>query len=143
MRTPLDTLNFSNRFVKQLPADPVTDNFCRQVESACFSYVTPTQVQSPKTLATSSDVLETLGISGDTTDLLNNPALADILTGNRRLPGMKPYATCYGGHQFSNWARQLGDGRAINLGEVTTEQGFYTLQLKGAGMTPTPDAQMA
>ena len=43
---------------------------------------------------------------------------------------------CYGGHQFGNWAGQLGDGRAITLGEVQTENGLYSLQLKGAGVTP-------
>ena len=49
---------------------------------------------------------------------------------------MDAHATCYGGHQFGNWAGQLGDGRAINLGEVNTEQGHLMLQLKGAGPTP-------
>ena len=50
---------------------------------------------------------------------------------------METYATCYGGHQFGNWAGQLGDGRVINLGEIQTQQGeHWTLQLKGAGLTP-------
>ncbi len=50
---------------------------------------------------------------------------------------MDPYAACYGGHQFGNWAGQLGDGRAINLGEIVTRQsGRQILQLKGAGPTP-------
>ena len=50
---------------------------------------------------------------------------------------MDPFAMCYGGHQFGNWAGQLGDGRAINLGEVKTENSdHWTLQLKGAGPTP-------
>ncbi|HBF63438.1 MAG TPA: YdiU family protein, partial [Gammaproteobacteria bacterium] len=57
-------------------------------------------------------------------------------SGSRILPGMDPHATCYGGHQFGNWAGQLGDGRAINLGEVTTPNGHLMLQLKGAGPTP-------
>ncbi|MGZ5012369.1 MAG: protein adenylyltransferase SelO, partial [Methylobacter sp.] len=53
------------------------------------------------------------------------------------LPGMFPYATCYGGHQFGVWAGQLGDGRAINLGEAVNRRGeHWTLQLKGAGETP-------
>lgn len=136
MSSSLHNLKFSNRLTEQLPADPVTDNYCRQVESACFSYVNPTQVKSPKTLTISSEVLESLGISGDIPDLMNDSAFAEVFTGNKLLPGMKPYASCYGGHQFGNWAGQLGDGRAINLGEVTTKNGFLTLQLKGAGMTP-------
>jgi uncharacterized protein YdiU (UPF0061 family) len=50
---------------------------------------------------------------------------------------MEPFAMCYGGHQFGHWAGQLGDGRAINLGEVVNAQGErWMLQLKGAGPTP-------
>ena len=50
---------------------------------------------------------------------------------------MDPHATCYGGHQFGNWAGQLGDGRAINLGEIVNAVGNrWVLQLKGAGPTP-------
>jgi len=60
-----------------------------------------------------------------------------VFGGNRLLPGMEPFAMCYGGHQFGNWAGQLGDGRAINLGEVVNRRGeHWTLQLKGAGPTP-------
>jgi uncharacterized protein YdiU (UPF0061 family) len=59
------------------------------------------------------------------------------LAGNALLPGMTAYATCYGGHQFGNWARQLGDGRAIFLGETINGAGQrFELQLKGAGSTP-------
>jgi uncharacterized protein YdiU (UPF0061 family) len=62
---------------------------------------------------------------------------AEILAGNRVLPGMRPYAARYGGHQFGHWAGQLGDGRAITLGEVIAADGTrQELQLKGAGMTP-------
>jgi uncharacterized protein YdiU (UPF0061 family) len=49
---------------------------------------------------------------------------------------MAPYAACYGGHQFGNWAGQLGDGRAITLAEVKAPSGTWELQLKGAGPTP-------
>ena len=75
-----------------------------------------------------------LGISDDDVD---TPAFAHLVTGNLVTPDMDPYAMCYGGHQFGNWAGQLGDGRAIALGEVLTEDdGYQTLQLKGAGPTP-------
>jgi serine/tyrosine/threonine adenylyltransferase len=64
-------------------------------------------------------------------------AFVDALSGNGLLPGMETYATVYGGHQFGNWAGQLGDGRAILLGEVaTSSQAHFELQLKGAGATP-------
>jgi uncharacterized protein YdiU (UPF0061 family) len=62
---------------------------------------------------------------------------ARVFGGNEQLDGMDPFAMCYGGHQFGNWAGQLGDGRAINLGEVVNAKGeHWTLQLKGAGPTP-------
>ena len=59
------------------------------------------------------------------------------MCGNYIPTGTKPYAMCYGGHQFGNWAGQLGDRRAINLGEITNKNGEkWSLQLKGAGPTP-------
>ena len=62
---------------------------------------------------------------------------AEIFGGNRSAPGMKPYANRYGGHQFGNWAGQLGDGRAIVLGELEgSDRRSYEIQLKGAGSTP-------
>jgi uncharacterized protein YdiU (UPF0061 family) len=61
----------------------------------------------------------------------------EVLAGNRVLPCMQPYAARYGGHQFGHWAGQLGDGRAITLGELVSPNGDrYELQLKGAGKTP-------
>src|SRR5581483_9773454 len=65
----------------------------------------------------------------------------EILAGNR-VDGLQPYAANYGGHQFGQWAGQLGDGRAITLGEIVTGTGErWELQLKGAG--PTPYARTA
>ncbi len=69
--------------------------------------------------------------------LADRDELARVLGGNRLAAGSVPYAARYGGHQFGNWAGQLGDGRAIALGEVTDIDGVHqTLQLKGAGPTP-------
>jgi uncharacterized protein YdiU (UPF0061 family) len=69
-------------------------------------------------------------------------ASVHVLAGNRVLAGMRPYAARYGGHQFGNWAGQLGDGRAITLGELRAVNGtIHELQLKGAG--PTPYARRA
>ena len=65
------------------------------------------------------------------------PEFAEVFGGNALYAGMEPYAACYGGHQFGNWAGQLGDGRAITLGEVVNASGErWELQLKGAGPTP-------
>ncbi len=63
------------------------------------------------------------------------PEFAALVSGNAVLPGMEPFAGVYGGHQFGVWAGQLGDGRAILLGEVRTPDGPWELQLKGGGIT--------
>ena len=130
----LATLKFDNRFSRELPADPETSNTRRQIRDACFSRVLPTKVAAPALVGFAREVAEALGLSeGDCT----SDAFAAIFTGNRVLPGMDPHATCYGGHQFGTWAGQLGDGRAIILGEVLNAAGErHVLQLKGAGLTP-------
>jgi uncharacterized protein YdiU (UPF0061 family) len=85
-------------------------------------------------LAWSPEVAELLGLPRDAASA---SPLVEALAGNHVLPGMDPYAACYGGHQFGNWAEQLGDGRAITLGELVVRPGArYELQLKGAGPTP-------
>jgi uncharacterized protein YdiU (UPF0061 family) len=127
-------LAFENSFVHELPADPVLTNTPRQVHNACYTRVDPTPVSAPRLLAWSDETGELLGI--------RHPAAADgraaeVLGGNRVLAGMQPYAARYGGHQFGHWAGQLGDGRAITLGEVIAPGGTrQELQLKGAGRTP-------
>ncbi len=127
-------LVFDNRFVRELPADPEAGTHVRQVHGACYSRVAPTPVRHPDLLAWSPEVAALLGWDeGD----VRSPRFAAVFGGNELLPGMEPYAACYGGHQFGNWAGQLGDGRAITLGEVIDPRGErWELQLKGAGPTP-------
>ncbi|MDB5886031.1 MAG: hypothetical protein JWR74_2202 [Polaromonas sp.] len=67
---------------------------------------------------------------------LESAEMLDALTGNQPLPGASPIASVYSGHQFGTWAGQLGDGRAILLGEIETRSGCQEIQLKGAGPTP-------
>ncbi|MCK5121393.1 MAG: YdiU family protein, partial [Methylococcales bacterium] len=130
----LDTLVFDNRFVKELPADIETKNFRRQVTDACYSRVLPTQVSEPTVVAYAKEMAAQLGL---TTDDCESAQFANVFVGNELLSDMDPYAMCYGGHQFGQWAGQLGDGRAINLGEVLNQQNQrWALQLKGAGPTP-------
>ena len=125
---------FDNRFVRDLPGDPLTDVYPRQVPGACWSRVAPTRVASPRLLAHAREVASLVGI---TPEGLGERRFASVFGGNELLPGMEPYAACYGGHQFGNWAGQLGDGRAITLGEVLNARGErWELQLKGAGPTP-------
>ncbi len=58
----LDTLHFDNRFIQQLPADPVTENRCRQISGSCYSWVSLTPVTNPKLVAFSADMAATLGL---------------------------------------------------------------------------------
>ncbi|MFO0062188.1 MAG: protein adenylyltransferase SelO family protein, partial [Planctomyces sp.] len=128
----LDLTEFHRRFVDGLPGDSEPANFRRQVRGAAYSRVLPTPVSAPRLLAWSEDLAATLGLP-----LIPDDSAADVLSGNRLLPGMDPFAMCYGGHQFGNWAGQLGDGRAINLGEMRGPDGrWWMWQLKGAGPTP-------
>ncbi len=130
----LDDLIFDNRFIRELPADPETVNNRRQVFSACYSRVLPTKVANPQMVAYSREVAELLDLSEE---VCKSADFTQVFVGNSLLPGMDSYASCYGGHQFGNWAGQLGDGRAINLGEIINRKGErFTLQLKGAGSTP-------
>ena len=126
-------LNIKDTFNKELPADPILENSRRQVEKACFSYVHPKRTSKPELLHVSPEMIENLGLSKE--DSQSNEFLK-LFTGNTLLPNTKPYAMCYGGHQFGNWAGQLGDGRAINLAEVTHKNKRWAIQLKGAGATP-------
>ncbi|MGL1932341.1 MAG: YdiU family protein [Desulfotalea sp.] len=133
-KNTLNSLNFDNSFVRELPADKELKNFRRQVAGASYSRIQPTTVSNPKLLAYSEDMANKLGISSS--DCLSS-LFTEIFSGNKILEGMDPFAMCYGGHQFGNWAGQLGDGRAINLGETINKNGErFTLQLKGSGATP-------
>ena len=122
---------FENTFVGELPGDPVLTNSRRHVRNASYTRVAPTPVRAPRLLAWSDALGEQLGLARPSS------LAVDALAGNRVLPGMEPYAARYGGHQFGHWAGQLGDGRAITLGELIARDGSrQELQLKGAGLTP-------
>ena len=137
--SPLTGLQFDNAFTRTLPADPVSDNYRRQVAGAAYSRVHPTPVAAPSLVAHAAEVATLLDLTP--ADCASPPFLR-VFAGNELWPGMDPYAMCYGGHQFGHWAGQLGDGRAINLGETVNRAGQrWTLQLKGAG--PTPYSRMA
>ena len=124
------SFNFDNAFVRELPGDPSSSPHSRQVHGAAFSRVKPTPVASPRLIAYSKEVAALVGF---TPDDVTSPLFADIFGGNALLEGMEPYAASYGGHQFGTWAGQLGDGRAITLGEVLNAAGQrWELQLKAA-----------
>ena len=127
-------LRFDNAFVRELPGDPDSDRRPRQVRGALYSRVMPTPVPAPRLLAVAPEVAALLGLGGAD---IESPAFAQVFAGNLLYEGMEPYAANYGGHQFGYWAGQLGDGRALTLGEAITGDGArWELQLKGAGPTP-------
>jgi uncharacterized protein YdiU (UPF0061 family) len=135
----MNSLRFDNTFVRELPGDPAHGPQRRQVHGASYSRIDPTPVTEPRLIAYSREVAALLDIPE--TDIAS-PEFAQVFGGNALLEGMQPYAANYGGHQFGVWAGQLGDGRAINLGEVVNRNGErWELQLKGAG--PTPYARTA
>ena len=87
----------------------------------------------PHWVAHSPDCAQLLGLPPGWTQ---HPEALAALSGNAPWPGMRPLASVYSGHQFGVWAGQLGDGRALWLGEVDTPAGPQELQLKGGGLTP-------
>ncbi len=127
-------LHFDNAFVRDLPGDPRCEPGPRQVEGALYSRVDPDPVAAPRLLAHSAEMAQKLGFTGAE---VTAPEFAQLFGGNVLIEGMQPFAANYGGHQFGQWAGQLGDGRAISLGEVINAAGErWELQLKGAGPTP-------
>jgi len=87
----------------------------------------------PHWVAQSPDCAQSLGWPADWAE---QPGALAAMSGNALWPGMRPLASVYSGHQFGVWAGQLGDGRALWLGELATPAGPQEIQLKGAGMTP-------
>ncbi|KAK7270043.1 hypothetical protein RIF29_22918 [Crotalaria pallida] len=134
-RFKLEHLNWDHSFVRDLPADPRTDSFPREVLHACYTKVSPSvEVDNPQLVAWSEPVADLLDLDHKE---FERPDFPLIFTGASPPVGALPYAQCYGGHQFGMWAGQLGDGRAITLGEILNSKSErWELQLKGAGKTP-------
>ena len=120
---------FQKDFTETFKGDDSGDRTPRQTPGMLYSKAEPTPVANPKLLAWSVKLAEELEIRKPSE---NEVA---VLAGNEITPSMFPYAACYAGHQFGNWAGQLGDGRAITLGELSSKKGIFELQLKGAGPT--------
>ena len=94
-----------------------------------YQVVNPTPVKNPKTLMFNEDLADSLGIK------LGNEEVLNFFSGNGLPEDSVPIALNYAGHQFGNFVQQLGDGRAVLLGEINTKDGMYDLQLKGSGKT--------
>ena len=122
-------IQLTNFFSDQLPADPNLENTRREVLEAVYSFVRPIKTSNPTLLHVSDEIQQILGFSNED---IQSKEFLEFVTGNSVLKNSKPFAMCYAGHQFGNWAGQLGDGRAINLGEIKD----WAVQLKGSGPTP-------
>lgn len=108
------------------------DNSYARLPSRLFAPQAPMPVAAPDPIAVNRPLAIRLGVDADA--LAADPAL---LTGNRLAPGAEPIAQAYAGHQFGNWVPQLGDGRAVLLGEVVAPDGArFDIALKGSGPTP-------
>jgi uncharacterized protein YdiU (UPF0061 family) len=99
-----------------------------------YAKLAPTPVAAPKLVRINRRLADQLGLDADA--LATEPGV-EMLAGNRVPPGAEPIAMAYAGHQFGGWSPQLGDGRAILLGEVIGKDGVRRdIQLKGSGRTP-------
>ncbi len=116
---PFDGLTWTNRFAALGP------DF--------FTELPAQGLPDPHWVAVSADCARLLGLPPD---WACSPEALTTLSGNTNAPGMRPLATVYSGHQFGVWAGQLGDGRALWLGEIASPHGTQEVQLKGAGLTP-------
>lgn len=151
----LHSIPKSNVFTSNLPADaefptpkashdaPREKLGPRMVKGALYTYVRPDPQGEAELLAVSQRALHDIGLKEEeakTDDFKDVVAGKKILTWDEKDPeaGIYPWAQCYGGYQFGQWAGQLGDGRAISLFETTnpTIGTRYEIQLKGAGRTP-------
>jgi len=110
------------------------DNTYAELPAACFERIDPTPVKSPALIKLNEPLAIELGLDPQ---WLTSADGIDMLSGNRVVTSSKALAMAYAGHQFGNWVPQLGDGRAILLGELfDKEQQRHDVQLKGAGRTP-------
>ncbi|XP_012788684.2 protein adenylyltransferase SelO, mitochondrial isoform X2 [Sorex araneus] len=129
-------LRFDNLALRALPVEPppAAPAAPRPVPGACFARAQPAPLRRPRVVALARPALALLGLPPPPAAALAEAAL--FFSGNALLPGAEPAAHCYCGHQFGQFAGQLGDGAAMYLGEVVTAAGArWELQLKGAGPT--------
>ncbi|MDQ2804309.1 MAG: protein adenylyltransferase SelO family protein, partial [Pseudomonadota bacterium] len=110
------------------------DNTYARLPERFYARLNPTPVAAPRLVRVNAELAETLRLDPDA---LANPEGVQVLAGNRLPEGAAPIALAYAGHQFGHFVPQLGDGRAILLGEVVGQDRVRRdIQLKGAGPTP-------
>lgn len=111
---------------------PWRNSFAELGESF-FTRLQPQALPDPYWVGRNRGMARELGLQAE---WFESQAALEAFTGNQVLPGSDPLASVYSGHQFGVWAGQLGDGRALLLGEIATPNGPREIQLKGAGKTP-------
>ena len=110
------------------------DNSYARLGAPFHVSMTPTPVRAPNLIALNDALARQLGLDPD---VLRTPEAIAVFAGCRAPDGADPVATAYAGHQFGGFSPQLGDGRAMLLGEVVDQSGTrHDLQLKGSGPTP-------
>lgn len=110
------------------------DNSYAHLPDRFFARLEPSPVRAPRLIRLNDALAEQLGLDPER---LSSPDGVAVLAGNRVPDGAEPLAMAYAGHQFGQWVPQLGDGRAILLGEVIDADGVRRdIQLKGSGHTP-------
>jgi uncharacterized protein YdiU (UPF0061 family) len=123
--------NITQPFIKIFPGDLSGNPIQRNTPKVLFSTVAPVGFENPKLIIFNETLSEEIGLGK-----LEEKDKA-FLVGNNLPENIQTYATAYAGHQFGNWAGQLGDGRAILAGEIINKSGKKTeIQWKGAGATP-------
>ena len=117
-----------------MTARPTFDNSYARLPDAFYARVIPSSASDPRLIKLNRPLATLLGFDPET---LETPEGIEMLAGRRMAPGSDPIATAYAGHQFGNFTPQLGDGRAILLGEIIGRDGMRRdIQLKGSGRTP-------
>lgn len=110
------------------------DNSYARLPRSFYAAVMPTPVSRPRLLALNRDLAARLGLDAG---WLESPEGVSVLAGNTVPQGAEPLAQAYAGHQFGGFVPQLGDGRAVLLGEIMAPDGTrFDIQLKGSGQTP-------
>ncbi len=126
MSTNEETNNFKSDFIR-------LNNSFSTLPETFYSKVTPQPLTHPYLVSLNEKLATELELD---VAVLHSQEGVEVFTGNLILDSSIPISAVYSGHQFGHWAGQLGDGRAILLGDLKTKKGTFEIQLKGAGLTP-------
>ena len=121
--------NITQNFTQKFPGDFSENTMQRQTPEVLFCFIKPAEFQNTKLIDFNENLSVEIGLG-----VLENDK--DFLVAQNLPSNVRTYATAYAGHQFGNWAGQLGDGRAIYAGEIINENHQTEIQWKGAGATP-------